>query len=183
MVQTGPTAFVIFGGGGDLTWRKLIPALFNLWLDKWAVEPFQIFCVDGKPDEGAAFLAHLRLGIDDFSRQGKATDAQWQAFSAHIKYLQANFDDAALYASLATKLDQLDAQWKAKATRIFYLSTPPSVVQMIGKHLHQAGLTDEPERERVVCEKPFGRDLASACALNSFLVDLFEERQLYRIDH
>jgi glucose-6-phosphate 1-dehydrogenase len=183
MAQTGPTAFVIFGGGGDLAWRKLIPALFNLWLDKWLVEPFQIFCVDGKPDEGAAYIEHLRAGIDDFSRQGKATDEQWKTFGARIQYISANFDDAALYASLSTKLDTLDTQWKSKATRIFYLSTPPTVVQMIGKHLSQAGLTDEPDRERVVCEKPFGHDLESACALNSFLVNLFEEKQLYRIDH
>jgi len=183
MAQTGPTAFVIFGGGGDLTYRKLIPALFNLWLDKWLIEPFQIFCVDGKPDEGAAFLQHLREGIDSFSRQGKASDEQWKALSARIQYLSANFDDAALYASLATKLDQLDEKWKAKATRIFYLSTPPTVVQMIGKHLAQAGLTDEAERERVVCEKPFGHDLESACALNTFLTGLFKEKQLYRIDH
>ena len=183
MVQNGPTAFVIFGGGGDLAWRKLIPALFNLWLDKWLVEPFQIYCVDGKPDEGAAYIDHLRLGIENFSRQGKATDEQWKTFSARIQYLSANFDDAALYASMATKLDQLDAQWKTKATRIFYLSTPPTLVQMISKHLKQSGLTEDSGRERIVCEKPFGHDLESARALNSFLTSLFDEKQIYRIDH
>src|SRR5262245_6760037 len=98
MTTTGPTAFVIFGGGGDLTWRKLIPALYNLWLDRWLTEPFEIFCIDGKQIEPAAFLQHLRDGIDKFSRQGKATDEPWQRFSAHVTYIQADFDDAARYA-------------------------------------------------------------------------------------
>jgi glucose-6-phosphate 1-dehydrogenase len=183
MTPTGPTAFVIFGGGGDLTWRKLVPALYNLWLDRWLPEPFQIFCVDGKPIEPAAFVQHLREGVDTFSRQGKTTDDQWLTFSAHIAYLQADFDDAARYAALATKLDQLDTTWKAKATRIFYLSTPPTVVQMICTHLGQSGLSEDHDRARIVCEKPFGRDLESATALNRFLTSLFDERQLYRIDH
>jgi glucose-6-phosphate 1-dehydrogenase len=183
MTQTRPTAFVIFGGGGDLAWRKLIPALYNLWLDKWLVEPFEIFCIDGKPNEQAAFLQHARDGIDQFSRQGKATDEAWQRFGAHITYRQADFDDAAAYANLATKLDQLDAGWKTKATRVFYLSTPPTVVQMVGKHLNHAGLSEDVERARIVCEKPFGRDLESARELNSYMVGLFDERQIYRIDH
>ena len=182
-MQIGPTAFVIFGGGGDLTWRKLIPALYNLWLDKWLVEPFKIFCVDGKPNELPAYLQHLRDGIDAFSRQGKADDAAWQKFSAAIQYIQADFNDPAPYASLATKLDQLDEQWKVKATRLFYLSTPPTVVQMIATHLAQSGLTEDKVHARVVCEKPFGHDLESARALNNFLTSLFDERQIYRIDH
>ena len=181
--QMGPTVLVIFGGGGDLAWRKLIPALYNLWLDQWLGEPFQIFCVDGKPNESAAFVQRLRDGIDAFSRQGKATDDGWQRFSANVQYVQADFNDAAPYAALATKLDQLDQQWKARATRLFYLSTPPTVVQMIATHLQQAGLTEDKASARVVCEKPFGRDLESACALNGFLTGLFDETQLYRIDH
>ena len=91
--QIGPTAFVIFGGGGDLAWRKLIPALYNLWLDKWLTEPFQIFCVDGKPDEPAAFLQHLRDGIDAFSRQGKADGRGLAALQRRIQYIHADFND------------------------------------------------------------------------------------------
>lgn len=181
--QIGPTALVIFGGGGDLTWRKLIPALYNLWLDQWLGEPFKIFCVDGKPNELPAFVQRLRDGIDAFSRQGKAADEAWGRFSAAIQYVQADFNDAAPYAALATKLDQLDEQWKARATRLFYLSTPPTVVQMIATHLQQAGLTEDKTSARVVCEKPFGHDLESAQALNTFLTSLFDESQLYRIDH
>ena len=178
-----PTAFVIFGGGGDLTWRKLIPALFNLWLDKWVPPQFQIIGVDGKEFGLDDYLQHLREGIDTFSRRGKASDADWQAFSAHVAYLRADFDDAAGYAQLATKLTDLDAAWSVPATRIFYLSTPPTLAQTICRHLHQSMQGDDLARARIVCEKPFGRDLESARALSCALTELFDERQLYRIDH
>ncbi len=178
-----PTAFVIFGGGGDLTWRKLIPALFNLWLDKWVPPQFQIIGVDGKDYGLDAYLQHLREGIDTFSRRGKTSDADWQAFSAHVTYLRADFDDAAGYAQLATKLTNLDAGWGVAATRIFYLSTPPTLAQTICRHLHQSMPSDDLACARIVCEKPFGRDLESARALSRALTALFDERQLYRIDH
>ncbi|MGH7787776.1 MAG: glucose-6-phosphate dehydrogenase, partial [Candidatus Binatia bacterium] len=178
-----PTAFVIFGGGGDLAWRKLIPALFNLWLDQWLPAEFQIIGIDGKPFPLPEYLQHARDGIDQFSRTGKATDEQWTAFSTHIAYTQANFDDAAPYAQLSTTLDTLDKGWSKPATRIFYLSTPPTVVQMIARHLHKSGLSEDRRRARLVCEKPFGRDLESAVALNSFINSMFEEAQIYRIDH
>jgi glucose-6-phosphate 1-dehydrogenase len=183
MMQMGPTAFVIFGGAGDLAWRKLIPALFNLWLDKWLPAQFQIIGVDAKGTPADEYLQHLREGIDAFSRQGQATDADWQAFSAHIAYLHADFADAACYAQLATKLTNLDAGWSAPATRIFYLSTPPTLVQLICRHLHQSMPTEDLAHVRLVCEKPFGRDLESARALSLFLTGLFDERQIYRIDH
>lgn len=183
MALVGPTAFVIFGGGGDLAWRKLIPALYNLWLDHWLPAQFQIFGIDGKAIEPADYLQHLRDGVDKFSRQGVTTDTAWQEFSGHIVYTHADFDDAAPYAQLATRLDQLEASWAAPTTRIFYLSTPPTVVQMIARHLQQSGLAEHLERARVVCEKPFGRDLDSARTLNGFLNGLFQEQQLYRIDH
>jgi glucose-6-phosphate 1-dehydrogenase len=179
----GPTAFVIFGGGGDLTWRKLIPALFNLWLDKWLPAQFQIIGMDGKDTPLDAYLQHLREGVDTFSRQGRTRDADWQEFSAHIAYLHADFADAAAYAQLATTLTNLDGAWQTPATRIFYLSTPPTLVQLICQHLHQAMSTEELQRARLVCEKPFGRDLESARTLNRFLNGLFDERQIYRIDH
>src|SRR5271169_3793380 len=167
MVQMGPTAFVIFGGGGDLTWRNLIPALYNLWLDKWLPAQFQIIGVDAKGTLVADYLQHLREGVDTFSRQGKTTDADWQAFSTHIAYLHADFADAAGYAQLATKLTNLDAGWSAPATRLYYLSTPPTLVQLICRHLHQSLPSEDLARVRLVCEKPFGCDLESASALNA----------------
>ena len=178
-----PTAFVIFGGAGDLAWRKLVPALFNLWLDKWLPAQFQIIGVDAKEMPADTYLAHLREGIDDFSRQGKAQDADWEAFGRHISYLRGDFADAAVYAQLATTLTTLDSGWRPPATRIFYLSTPPTLVQPICQHLHQAMVSADLQRARLVCEKPFGHDLDSARALNRFLTELFDEHQIYRIDH
>src|SRR4051794_21351838 len=78
-----PTAFVIFGGGGDLAWRKLIPALYNLWLDKSIAEPFKIVALDIKETEAGVYLQHLREGVDRFSRQGKAEEDAWGKFTAH----------------------------------------------------------------------------------------------------
>src|SRR5437016_6149537 len=96
-----PTVFVIFGGGGDLTWRKLVPALYNLWLDKLLPEQFQVLAVDGKVIEQAELLQHMREGIDKFSRRGKTEDAAWQAFSGHLGYLKADFSDSVAYTVLA----------------------------------------------------------------------------------
>src|SRR3954464_7330717 len=96
-----PTAFVIFGGGGDLAWRKLIPALYNLWLDKSLAEPFKVVALDIKETEPGVFFQHLREGVDRFSRQGKTEDEVWGKFTAHVEYLRADFADAAAFKKLA----------------------------------------------------------------------------------
>jgi glucose-6-phosphate 1-dehydrogenase len=179
----GQTAFVIFGGGGDLTWRKLVPALYNLWLDKRCSDTFQVIAVDGKPMEPAAYLAHLKEGVDQFSRRGKAEDDAWARFAEHLSYQKADFNDPATYKELAATLAALDQSWGAAGNRIYYLATPPSVVRMIAQHLGDAGLADDRAHNRLVCEKPFGHDYESAHDLNAFLTQCFAESQIYRIDH
>jgi len=183
MTPSKPVSFVIFGGGGDLAWRKLIPALFNLWLDGHLGEQFQVTAVDGKEQDPVEYLKHLRDGIAQFSRQGAAGDQQWDQFSRRIAYVTANFDDSAAYQALASRLGEADKTFGGPAERIFYLATPPTVVQMIVGHLGQAGLTADRQRARVVCEKPFGHDLESACELNKYLTGQLDESQIYRIDH
>jgi glucose-6-phosphate 1-dehydrogenase len=180
---TSPTAFVIFGGGGDLAWRKLIPALYNLWLDKSLAEPFKIFALDIKELEPAAYAQHLRDGVEQFSRQGKPEEQAWQAFAGHLEYERADFADAAAYQRLNEALNAFDAQAGKLATRVFYLATPPTVMQMVAQHLHDAGCLNDPARSRLVFEKPFGHDLDSARELNGFLGNLFDEAQIFRIDH
>ena len=180
---TSPTAFVIFGGGGDLAWRKLIPALYNLWLDKSLAEPFKVFALDIKELEPAAYAQHLRDGVDQFGRQGKPDETSWQAFAAHLEYQRADFADAAAYKRLNDSLNAFDTQAGKLATRVFYLATPPTVMQMVAQHLHDAGCLNDPARSRLVFEKPFGHDLDSAKELNGFLGGLFDEGQIFRIDH
>jgi glucose-6-phosphate 1-dehydrogenase len=178
-----PTAFVIFGGGGDLAWRKLVPALYNLWLDGALHEPFRVIALDFKESDEAAYRQHLREGVDQFSRRGKADDARWAAFGAWISFRRAEFGNSAAFQALAADLASLDTELGAPAVRVFYLATPPTVVRLIAKQLDDAGLAADRERARLVCEKPFGSDLESARALNRDLLASFEERQIYRIDH
>ena len=179
---TNPTAFVIFGGGGDLAWRKLVPALYNLWLDKALPEPFRVIALDIKEMDPAVYIQHLREGVDQFSRR-KTDDETWGRFAGHLAYERADFADQAAFSRLRDELAGLDQEWGKPAVRVFYLATPPAVMQLIAKQLHETGLATDPGRERVVFEKPFGHDLASAHELNTFLDGLFQESQIYRIDH
>jgi glucose-6-phosphate 1-dehydrogenase len=179
-----PVSIVIFGATGDLVWRKLIPALYNLYLDKQLPEKFSIFGVNRKTVTLAEWRVHMRDGIDQFSRSGKAKAAQWEKFAAHLFLsLPGNFDDSATYKNLASAINEQDKTWDEKAMRIFYLSTPPTIVETIVQNLGQAHLTDDIQRARLVVEKPFGRDYESARVLNQSLLKTLEECQIYRIDH
>lgn len=182
-VRPGSTAFVIFGGGGDLTWRKLVPALYNLWLDSLMPAQFEVIAIDARDLAAEQYLTHLREGIDQFSRQGKAEDDAWKQFSSHISYSKADFGDAAAFKDLAARLGKLDQEWGCHATHVFYMATPPAVVQMVATGLRDAGLAADRSAARLVCEKPFGHDLDSARELNGFLTGAFDESQVYRIDH
>ncbi len=180
---SNPVVFVIFGAAGDLTRRKLIPALYNLFLDGNLPKRFQVIGVD-KSDLGEEqFRNHLREGIDQFSRRGKATDDQWNDFGASLAFLSGDFDNPNTDSRLNDLLQERDTQWEGRADRVFYLATPPSLVEPLSRRLHEAGLCSDHQYDRLVVEKPFGRDLASARKLNAVLTGLFRESQIYRIDH
>ncbi len=174
---------VIFGAAGDLTWRKLVPALYSLYLDKWTPPRFAVIGVDRKSLSDEEFRSRLREGVDAFSRRGKTDDAEWTDFAAHFTFAVADFGDSEAFASLARQLDERDKEWDAKANRIFYLATPPRMMESITEQLGRAGLAGDGGRVRMVVEKPFGRDLQSAKALNQMLTADFRESQIYRIDH
>jgi glucose-6-phosphate 1-dehydrogenase len=182
-LRLDPTVLVIFGAGGDLTYRKLVPALYNLYLDKWLPQHFAVFGIDAKPLTEDAYRQHLREGVDEFSRRGKTDDATWQTFGPQLHYLQADFADGRMYTTLAEQLAALDEEWNAPANRIFYLAIPPSLIELICGHVSKAGLAADPKRARVVVEKPFGHDLASATTLDRSLASMFSEAQIFRIDH
>src|SRR5579871_4605941 len=178
-----PTVVVIFGGGGDLTHRKLIPALYNLFLDKWLPPHFAILGIDRVRTEDNAYRQHLREGVDAFSRRGKTKEDEWGLFAPHVSYLSADFTQADSYAKLAEFLNAHDKDWQAKAHHIFYLATAPSMIEVIARQLNQAQLLADAKRSRLVVEKPFGHDLDSAKELNHKLGELMSEEQIYRIDH
>ena len=178
-----PTAIVIFGAGGDLKWRKLVPALFDLSLDKHLPEQFAVIGVEGKPLPDEEFRQRLQEGVDRFSRRGKADQAVWKAFAPKLTCIHGDFADPGAYGKLADRLADQEKAWKAGATRIFYLATPPQLVATIVHQLGDAQLGQDRTRARIVVEKPFGRDLASAQELNRILISQFAECQVYRIDH
>jgi glucose-6-phosphate 1-dehydrogenase len=179
-----PTQLVIFGAGGDLTWRKLIPAVYNLFLDNLLPEKFAVIGVDGKQIELEGWRKRLRDGVDRFSRRGKADPARWKEFTGYLTSCQSgNFNETATFSDLAQVLEDQDKDWGEKAVRVFYLATPPSVVEMVVQNLDRAHLTQDEKRTRVVVEKPFGSDLDSARTLNQTLLKTLDECQIYRIDH
>ncbi|MEZ4705588.1 MAG: glucose-6-phosphate dehydrogenase [Caldilineaceae bacterium] len=178
-----PTLFVIFGAGGDLTWRKLLPALYNLWLDGWLPQNFVIAGIDRREFSSDEFSQHIREGIDQFSRQGQTADARWADFAAHLEYVSADFGAASTFANLAERIAALGQQWPQPPNVVFYLAISPTLIQMVVEGLGAAGLADDRDHASIVVEKPFGRDLDSARALNAMLTQTFAENQIYRIDH
>jgi glucose-6-phosphate 1-dehydrogenase len=178
-----PVVIVIFGAGGDLTQRKLLPALYNLYLDKWLPEHFAIVGVDMKGMDEDSFCAHIRKGIDTFSRQGKTDDETWQSFSQHLTYVAGDFTEAKTYSDVSGVLASHRKVWNNHVHQVFYLAIPPSLIEPIAQNLSQAKLMHDHLHNRIVVEKPFGRDQESAHELNTILNRLFNEAQIYRIDH
>ncbi len=177
------TVIVIFGAGGDLTWRKLIPAFYNLFLDNWMPDNFAIIGVDIKDMSDAKFRARLKDGIDQFSRSGKAKKEDWEKFADCITYDKADFTDAKAYLKLGEKISSYEKEWKGKSNRIFYMAIPPRFIESISEQIGKAKLASDSKLSRVVVEKPFGHDLESAKELNKILGKIFDEHQIYRIDH
>jgi glucose-6-phosphate 1-dehydrogenase len=178
-----PSVFVIFGGAGDLTWRKLVPALFDLSQDRSMPENFSIIAVDRVAISDQNLRQRLHDGVNKFSRFGKAKPAAWNQFASHINYQQGDFKKPQTYAALGAQCARLEKEWGAKVHRVFYMATPPSMFGEIPKYLGKAGLARDRELARIVIEKPIGYDLESARALNAVLAANFQESQIFRIDH
>jgi glucose-6-phosphate 1-dehydrogenase len=177
------SSIVIFGAKGDLTRRKLIPALYNLFLGKYLQHPFRIICVDFVAVEKAAFKQDLMEGVNTFSRNGKADFIIWSQFAAHLHYIQGDFMKPDTFIKLKASLVEFDKLHKQRAVRMYYCAVAPRFIEPIAEALHQHQLCNKAASDRIVIEKPFGTDLISAQKLNRFLTKRFAEKQLYRIDH
>jgi glucose-6-phosphate 1-dehydrogenase len=178
-----PTIIFIFGGSGDLTYRKLAPALYNLFIDKYLPEKFMIIAVGRTAFTEKSFLEYIRKGIKEHSRRKDELKTKWKDFSKHIDYLKADLEASKTYTAIATQIKKLETEWKQKAAVIYYMSVAPQLAPRIAVLLHKAGLTKDAEHSRLVFEKPFGFDYQSAKELNIKLGKLFKEKQIYRIDH
>jgi glucose-6-phosphate 1-dehydrogenase len=177
-----PTIMVIFGASGDLTKRKLLPALFHLEQVGLLPKEFAIVGVARRPI-GDEFAADMRAGILEFG-DVNVSDTHLEEFVAKIHYHAMNFDDAAAYDGLKSELDRIAQSSGIGGNRLFYLATAPEYFTPIVENLGSHGLA-QPEKGsiRAVIEKPFGHDLESARALNREVNAVFSEKQVFRIDH
>src|SRR5207253_11327318 len=181
---TEPCAMVIFGATGDLTHRKLLPALYNLALEHPLPAGFSVVGFARRPYTDEDFRQQALESINSYSRQKPVNPQVWENFAAGIRYLQSAFHDPAGYERLNNLLNELDQERGTSGNRIFYLSTPPSQYPEIIQRLGAAGLNKSRKGwTRIIIEKPFGRDLASARELNRQVARVFKEEQVYRIDH
>ncbi len=182
-IQKDPTILVIFGCMGDLTWRKLAPALYNLMLGKQLPAHFTMIGLDIKDGTTDQLSLRVRDGVNHFCNCGDIDEKTWGKFTANLSYISGDFADPATYAALDKQLKAHEKTWGHAANHIFYLATPPGIVATIVKGIGTANLAHDKQRVRIVVEKPFGHDLASAVALNGVLTAVFDETQIYRIDH
>jgi len=177
---------VIFGATGDLTRRKLVPALYNLAHAGLLPEEFAAIGLARRPWGDVAFRDEMCRGVSEFSRLKPVDPEVWQRFGPLLEYVEGSFDDPEPYRRLAQRLAALDRERHLEGNRLFYLAVPPAEFPPILQHLKGAGLLYPPDQgpwSRVIIEKPFGRDLASARALNALVARVLHESQTFRIDH
>jgi glucose-6-phosphate 1-dehydrogenase len=181
-----PCTLVIFGGSGDLARRRLIPALYNLLLDGLMPANYLVLGLGRTKMSDEEFRALVRDGVVRHSRQALIEDT-WIAFARHLFYLAGENDDAHTYVRLKARLDELERAFQLPGNRIYYLSIPPSSFTPVCEGLSRSGLAGTPGMRspysRIIVEKPVGRDLASAQAINEVTGRVFDESQIFRIDH
>ncbi len=178
-----PVVFVIFGGAGDLTWRKLLPALYDLSADLKLKRNLSIIVIDRAALSNDEIRKRLHDGVNKFSRTGTVAESSWNKFAKNIFYQQGDFRKIGTYTVLKAQCEKLEKKWRSKLQLIFYMATPPVMFGEIPKYLGQAGLSNDRERTRLIIEKPIGYSLESARELNGIFTANFHESQVFRIDH
>jgi glucose-6-phosphate 1-dehydrogenase len=184
-IATEPVSMVIFGGGGDLAHRKLLPALYNLHLDGLLPPRTAITGVGRKEMSDDDYRKFARDGITHFSRQ-PLDERAWETFAPNLFFATASIDDDSSLAPLGARLDVIEHERQLPGNRMYYLAVPPSLFVPTVKALHHARFVAKNQNQpwaRIVVEKPIGHDLASAREINDAIAQVFDECQIYRIDH
>jgi len=179
-----PTALVIFGATGDLAHRKILPALYNLAHQGALPERFELVGVSRSQHPDEEFQAIARASVERFSRT-RPDPSVLDGLLSEMRYISGVFDDDNVYSELGRALEELDEKAGYPLSRVFYLSTAPQFFPVIVRELGKAGLNQacDGRDTRIVIEKPFGYDLASARELNAAVLEVFDESQVFRIDH
>ena len=177
---------VLFGASGDLAKRKVIPAMFDLARHNSLGPQYAIVGYARTPMSDDSFRGSIGDAAKNMSEIGPIDPKKWEEFASNLYYQPGEYGRAEDFAKLAQRLKELESDKKLAGNRLFYLSTPPEVYKDIVEQLGKAGLarpTCPDSWVRIIIEKPFGRDLASAKELNKIVLNVFEEHQVYRIDH
>ena len=180
-----PCSIVIFGASGDLTARKLIPALYHLFKEKQMPPAFRVIGFARREKTDDSWRTELRAALAQFSRTQPVDEAVWREFATHLFYCLGDLTDATAYQRLEQRLNSF-GEPALRKNLLFYLATSPSQFGLVAEQLHHSGLLHRNGGEawqRLVIEKPFGHDLASAHALNNELTRFAHEQQVFRIDH
>jgi glucose-6-phosphate 1-dehydrogenase len=181
-----PCVVVIFGASGDLTKRKLVPALYRLMKQRLIPAEFAVLGSARTVISDDDFRANMREGLIKYGGETDIDEAVWESFARGLYYLPGDFSDAQTCVLLKKKLEEIDAERGTRGNRIFYLSTAPQFFGQIAEYLGAAGMAQPASDEnwvRIIVEKPFGHDLDTARELNEQLAAVFKENQVYRIDH
>jgi glucose-6-phosphate 1-dehydrogenase len=181
-----PCIVVIFGASGDLTKRKLVPALYSLASEQLLPSNFAVVGFSRRPQDDAAFRQAMRESCSEFARLRPVDEGVWNTFGSGLHYQPGSYDDLGSYQALKARLDAIDRERGTRGNRLFYLSTPPSAFPLTIKNLGESGLINRTSNRpftRVIIEKPFGVDLSTATQLNRQCLEVLTEQQIYRIDH
>jgi glucose-6-phosphate 1-dehydrogenase len=175
---------IIFGASGDLTFRKLIPALYSLKIQNLLPEKFEVIGIGRSEISNEDFRGKLKKGIISFSGETGISDELVESFTGHVRYISFDTSSASEYLKLKNVLAEIDTSFGTGGNYIFYFATPPSLYTVVAGNLEGVGLSDQSAGfRRFIFEKPFGYDLKSCIGLNNKLHDLFAEEQIFRIDH
>ena len=182
--KLAPTILFIFGGSGDLTNRKLIPALYNLFLDDSLPEKFVVIGAGRtKFSSDNEYRKTLLEGVKQFSRRKEEVNKKWEKFASNIFYHLLDLTDDSSYQNIKKDIKEKTKDWGEPPVIVYYLAVAPQLAPVIAKKMSEKDLCDDIKRTRLVFEKPFGHDLQSAHELNKLLGSMFEEKQIFRIDH
>jgi glucose-6-phosphate 1-dehydrogenase len=180
-----PCTVIIFGASGDLTKRKLIPALYRLTQERLLPAEFAILGFSRSPMSHEEFRAKMKDAIVTYSEAKRVDEAVWQSFAQGIYYISGDINDPDCYQRMSELLDQIDRERGTAGNRVFYLSVAPSLYSEAIEQIGAAKMARPKEGSwtRIIIEKPFGHDLESAKQLNQDVAKVFDEEQVYRIDH
>jgi len=181
--NTGGALFFIFGATGDLAKRKLFPAIFSLYREGKLDDNFAVIGLARRPKTNEQFRQDVHESIMEFARHKKFTDAEWAEFAKHFTYMSLDINNLDGFRQLKELTESIESEFQIAGNRLFYLALAPEHFGAVAENLKQGGLLDSSGWHRLVIEKPFGYDQHSAASLNEEITSVFQEDEIYRIDH